>query len=237
MHSGFAPSFDVATKLEWVNMKSLEEPWDRAGPQNRLFFVNYYGIVPAHRLASMSIFPPLHFGNQGATVPFKFQQRNYCDHGAMILGSADARANRIGRELVFQLMNGLIAGDLTLQVSVGKLMQLITYTNEEGRQIPLSPPPYDMVTDREVVQRWRGYYAWYRQQRLTYYIRLTKDEFASVQAYLKCKNMDLASFPITERRPPVVRSLKKYLGQPQHTILSVLARRQIDGKVCLPHVS
>ena len=232
LHSGFTPTFDVATKLEWIDMESLDEPWNRAGPQNRLFFVNYYGIAPAHRLASMSITPPLHFGNQGATRPHKVQQRNYCEHGAMILGSADARANRIGRELVFQLMNGLIAADLTLTVPITQLMKAITYTNEAGKKVSLRPPDYDMVADATYVQQWRGYYAWYRQQRLTYYIRLTKEEFGSVQAYLKCKSADTESFPITERRPFVVRSLKRYLGQPEHVVLSVLGRRWIDGKVC-----
>ena len=235
LHSGFTPTFDVATRLEWIDMESLDEPWNRAGPQNCLFFVNYYGIAAAHRLVSMSITPPLHFGNEGATKPFKTQQRNYCKHGSMILGNAGARANRIGRELVFLLMNGLNTANLTLEVPVAHLMALITYKNEDGKKVPLSPPEYDMVANTTFVQKWRGYYAWYRQQRLTYYIRLTKDEFASVQAYLKLKVADTESFPVTERRPLIVRSLKKYLGEPQHVVLSVLGCHQINGKVCQKH--
>ena len=73
----------------------------------------------------MLITPPLHFGNQGATKPHKVQQRNYCEHGAMILGSADACINHIGWDLVFQLMNGLLAGDLTLRVPIAYLIDSV----------------------------------------------------------------------------------------------------------------
>jgi hypothetical protein len=154
LHSGFTPTFNVATQLEWIDMESLDEPWNQGGPQNHLFFVNYYGIAAAHQLMSMSITPPLHFGNEGTTKPFKIQQRNYCKHGSMILRSVGAHANWIGQELVFLLINGLNATNLTLEVSVVHLMALITYKNKDGKKVSLSPPEYDMVANATFVQKW-----------------------------------------------------------------------------------
>jgi len=234
MHSGFTPCFDITAREEWLSSQGLDEPWNRAGPENRCLFVTYYSIAATLRLASMSISRPLHYGNQGATVPHKLHQRTYCEHGDVVLGNCDDRANRLGREMVFQFLNGLQEAKLKLKVSVGTLMKMISYEDEHGQDISLHPPEYDMVTDAQTVKLWRGYYAWYRQQRLVYYIRITKDQFASVQTYLKIKSANTGSFPITERRPIITRVLTKYLGQPEHVVQRVLARQQIDGKVCNP---
>ena len=232
MHSGFTPCFDITARLEWLVMKDLDEPWIRAGPENRCLFVQYYSTAASLRIASMSISRPLHFGNQGTTRPHKLHQRTYCEHGAMVLGNRGSRANRLGREMVFQFLNGLREANLKISIHVRTLMEFITYEDECGQDIPLDPPEYDMVTDAQTVKLWRGYYAWYRQQRLTHYIRITKDQFTSVQAVLKIKAADTNTFPITEQRSPIItRVLKKYLGQPERVVQRVLGRRQLDGKV------
>ena len=59
--------------LNWIDMESLDKLWNQAGPQNHLFFINYYGLSAAHQLTFMSIMPPLHFENED-TSPSKLNK-------------------------------------------------------------------------------------------------------------------------------------------------------------------
>jgi hypothetical protein len=235
MHSGFSPSVDSPSRKKWLAIEALNVPWSLVGPQDRCAFVNYYSLTAAHRLASLSISRPLHFGNQGATVPHKVQQRTFCNHGAMVLGNQDDCANRLGREMAFQLFNGLREAKLKLNISMAALLALITYEDEDGQEIALKAPDYDVVADAELVHQYRGYYSWYRQLRLTNYVRISKAEFSSVQTWLHMKNADTLSFPLTERHAIIPRTIARYSGKPDHVVRAVLGRRQKDGKVCIYH--
>jgi hypothetical protein len=231
LHQGTLSSYDPATKAKWVAVEQFKVVWRLAGPENRIFFVQYYATAACLRIASMSISRPLHFGNQGTPVAHKDQQKNFSEDGHWLLGNATGRANRLGREFAFQFFNGLRRGSLKLNCSMANLLHLISFINEDGVEQRLTEPDFDVVIDAEYVQEWRGWYAWHRQQSARHYIRITKEERASVQNWLKLRNTDTTSFPLTERRTVINQFIQQYTDAPLHIIERVVGRKIIAGKV------
>lgn len=231
LHQGTVTSYNPATKQKWIADEQLNVVWRLAGPENRLFYVQYYATAACLRIASMSISRPLHFGNQGAPVAHKDHQKNFAEDGRWLLGDASAHANRLGREFAFQFFNGLRRASLKLNCSMAELLHLISFTDEDGVEQRLVEPDFDVVLDAEYVQEWRGWYAWHRQQSARHYIRITKEERASVQNWLKLRSTDTTSFPLTERRTVVNQFIQQYADAPPHIIERVVGRKIIAGKV------
>jgi hypothetical protein len=231
IHQGTVTSYDPVAKLKWIETKQLEVAWRLARPENRIFFVQYYALVACLRMSSMSISRPVHFGNQGTEAPHKAQQKTFCDDGQWLMGNEEARANRLGREFAFQFFNSLQQGKLKLNCSMAQLLNLISFDDEHGDAKRLLPPDFDVVLDRQHVEQWRSWYAWHRQQSARHYIRITKEDRASVQAWLKLRYTDTISFPLTERRPIVTKFMQEFSNPPKHVVQSVLERHLIAGKV------
>jgi hypothetical protein len=232
LHQGNVVAYDFATKKKWEIDTALKTAWRLAGPVNRLVFVQYFANAACLRTASMSISRPAHFGNQGAMKPHKMEQKNYCDDGRHIMGDEESRANRLGREFAFQFFNLLQGAELTLNCTMAELLALISFDDKDGQSKCLKPPDFDIILHSDYVQKWRGWYAWHRQQSAKHYIRITKEERSSVQSWLKLNNAKSTSFPMTERRPVVSRFLQNFSSAPEKIVERAIERRQMAGKVC-----
>ncbi|KAK6995659.1 hypothetical protein R3P38DRAFT_2489699, partial [Favolaschia claudopus] len=156
IHSGFEPS-TLLTREElkhWVETE-LETAW-RHSEISRIGLVSYSMRSAHNRDTYMSMTPSVRFGNCGPELPPKQRFRDYATHGQEILGGQEAWANRMGRELVAQLWNGLQQCNLDLGVDVDTLSQSISFKGPEGNSVQLEPLPLHPLLDREKISRMRS---------------------------------------------------------------------------------
>lgn len=166
LHSGFAPSEDPAAHKEWVNT-TLDAAWNVAGPQNRVGYVNYPGSLQANRAGSLNVTPPTFFGNFASTVYDKAKEKNFADHGQVVLGGRVAHANRLAREAFFNFHNALQHSGLKLQFDIGlnEIFTKIQYQDPaSGLFVPVEQLPFDPVTQAREIDRKLSHYAWHRSE-------------------------------------------------------------------------
>lgn len=231
IHSGFQATMNEIICPKWLD--SLGAAFDLAGEPNRLNIINYPNWCGSSRAGTMSISPPVHFGNGGAVVPFKNRQLNFAQHGAHLFKNEHARANRLGREGVMAFFNHLQYSNLTLNMDVSELLGRIGFTNEQGQSMGLDPLPaeIDIVNDPKRVALWRGYWAWHEAQSFLCLIRVRKIQYQRMQENLASGNL-VQSFGI-ERSGIHVRTTDEHIfeGPTEHIIQRALAYKRIEGKV------
>jgi hypothetical protein len=164
LHSGFAPSEDLAAHKEWVD-STLDAAWNVAGPQNRVGYVNYPGSLQANRAGSLNVTPPTFFGNFSSTVYDKAKEKNFADDGQVVLGGRVAHANRLAREAFFNFHNALQHSGLKLDVGLNEIFTKIQYQDPaSGLFVPVEKLPFDPVTQAPEINRKLSHYAWHRSE-------------------------------------------------------------------------
>ncbi|KAJ3513252.1 hypothetical protein NLJ89_g3049 [Agrocybe chaxingu] len=182
LHSGFAPSEDRQAHLDWVNTE-LSAAWNLAGPQNRVGYVNYKGVLPMHRLGSLNVSPHTRFGNYGSSAPHKATQTNFALHGHVSLGDQAAFSNRHGREAVSNFMNSVEFAKLKLDMDVDDLLQRLTYEDSTaGHAVHLKPFPYHPLKDAETIRHNLSHYHWLAQEAHLFNLGITKKALNDAKA-------------------------------------------------------
>lgn len=149
-HSGFSPSINVEVCQAWIEAyNKVDALFRRAGPQNRCVYIDYGSMAATVRLAPMSFCPSLRFINDGAPLTRRAKQLNFAAHGAVVLGDAHARANRLGRELAYGYWNGLQHCNLRLKVPIDTFLSQVEYLDEDGVPHAFDPSPIKMDTEED----------------------------------------------------------------------------------------
>lgn len=236
VHSGFNPTVDKNTQEEWIESNAFDSVWNMAGPENRVGYVCYPNEVANTRSAALSIFPPLHFGNHGATVAHKDKQRTFAEHGQAILGTEEERAARLAKEAVMQMWNALQGSGLTIDVPINDILGRITYTQSGSSQcLPVAATLPDLNNDSEWqnMEEMKSYFEWYRIQAQTYHIRVSKDEMKAAQAMITAIHISQNNpFSLAEHRKLHLNVADESEG-PRQVVKQVLSRQKRDGKVSL----
>lgn len=244
VHSGYAPTEDPADHRDWI-ANNLSCAWNLAGPQNRIGYVNYSGRVPCQRLGSMNFSPPTLFGNFGSSQAYKDKQKNFAQHGCGTLGGQDVYANRMGREIVFNLWNSLQYCNLDLELSLSDLFERLSYKDQSNTSVKLKPLPIEPVREQALIQKMLSLYAWHQQEADLFFIRLSKTSLSSYKEKMAQTKTTLR-YPrqqvlpaITEPNEQATNSgssleTQTVIAEPisqELEIEAIIGQRQISGKV------
>lgn len=226
------PSYALNGAL--IPEEQLKATWNLTGPENRVFYVLYNSMAATTRIASLSVTPALHFGNQGAKVPHKSKHQTYSNEaGQIILGGRSGQANRMAIEGAKMFLNYIKACNLESTLDLSTILQSVSYSLEEGgERIPIGAKCLDIVRDKQEIATKRAAFAYYRQQCQRFYIRGTKTERANSTAWLKVSCMDYKSFPLTERQKYYTSaSSSTFPDTPEHFISRVDGRENTEKGV------
>lgn len=227
-HSGFHPSFTPEMKQLYDESQKV---WESS--VDRIAYVSYATEAICSRTASLSVTPPLHFGNMGQPVAHQSKQLNFSQHSRGILGDQHSTKNRLGREYIWTFLNALRQSGMSIDMD---LYKLVTYTDSDGSKHSLIPPDYNMDSDAEHIKRWRGYWAWYCMELVEpYYIRFTKYVYQREQEKTTVLSRNLA-FPAMERSlvtQPLQSSLPAFEPAATETIkiINIISRTLDQGKI------
>lgn len=226
------PSYALNGAL--IPEEQLKATWNLTGPENRVFYVLYNSMAATTRIASLSVTPALHFGNQGAKVPHKSKHQTYSNEaGQIILGGRSGQANRMAIEGAKMFLNYIKACNLESTLDLSTILQSVSYSLEEGgERIPIGAKCLDIVRDKQEIATKRAAFAYYRQQCQRFYIRGTKTERANSTAWLNVSCMDYKSFPLTERQKYYTSaSSSTFPDTPEHFISRVDGRENTEKGV------
>lgn len=151
------------TPLAQAELDELAKTWEGSEKVNRLGLVIYQSTQYTQRTSPICVTPETRFGNHGTLSSSMTRSKNYADDGKHILGDEDDAANRLGRELLMQLYNGLSAAGLHLNTHLNDLLTQILYVDSStGRRKALQSLPFDPQNPEQAVavQQYRRYYCW-----------------------------------------------------------------------------
>lgn len=173
VHSGVAPRADAEKYSEWEK-SILDAMWNLAGPQNRLGYVIYLGVVPSKRLGSLNVTPPSGFGNYGSSAVHKVTQKNFANHGHTTMGSPNNLAARLGREAVCNFYNTLRLCGLSSSHDVDDLLRSISFIHPAtGEQHGLGPFPYHPIKDETTIRKNLALFKWHSSESNLFNLHIT----------------------------------------------------------------
>jgi len=136
---------------------------------------------------SLSMTPPLTFGNEGAPVPHKLKQLNFAEHSHYIFGDQHAHANHLAQEAVFLFWNFAQYSGLG-GLDIDHILTSMTFQNHAGESIYCDPLPFHPIKDAAYVQSMRHLFNNHQMIASRYHIGITKHEYHSKQQLLKSVN-------------------------------------------------
>jgi hypothetical protein len=234
MHSGFAPTEDADKHHQWVESQ-LSTAWDHAGPENRQGYVLYQTNAATNRDAGMNVSPQQIFGNFGTMQPYRSQQSTFTSDGFSSLGGEHGWANQMGREMVLCLHNQLHWANLKLDIDLNTILNSISYTSIDGREVSLEPLLYHPIHNKSLVMKYLSYYSHLLSECTAMYIHIERHGFKQWQIQNQIQ-IDTAAmeqaFKPTERRC-IVPSLAEASMDDTNTfdIESVVGRKIVNGRV------
>lgn len=187
LHSGTHPSYTSEARETWLKMQEQISPmWEVA--TNRVGYVSYATGSLCSRLAEMSVAPSITFLNRGEAVGHRAQQLNYSYHARGILGRNHDHYNRLGRELIWGMLNYASHMGLHYQGGATDLFKNFSYINSNGDEKSLDSPPFDFENPEDVnhVNLFRGYWSYYVTILSVYRIRVTKAAYKMHQKKIGC---------------------------------------------------
>ncbi|KAJ3531529.1 hypothetical protein NMY22_g8116 [Coprinellus aureogranulatus] len=157
MHSGHTPSESRARFEERMNGE-WDYIWQLAGEGNRRGLVCYPSAEATERKAGVNFSPPTFFGN---LVPsHRDNALNLMQHAATAMGGPVPHARWVAREIVMQFWNSLQLANLDMAIDINDLMESLS-TVINGKKIDMGSLPYHPINDREQIQEYMGYWAFY----------------------------------------------------------------------------
>ncbi|KAJ6628415.1 hypothetical protein B0H10DRAFT_1940587 [Mycena sp. CBHHK59/15] len=181
IHTGISPTTTQSREAfkQWVDT-DLEPAWKLT--EYGHFGVVQYASEAAHSCNTyISMTLSQRFSNFGADQHHLSIQRNFATHSQEILGGQESWANRLGREIFYQMWNQLQTCNLNLEIDPNDLMQSITFRNSSGQKIPLKSLPFHPVKDAERIALWRGYYEYFRLQCKLLHIPIEKSQLETAR--------------------------------------------------------
>ncbi|OBZ78486.1 hypothetical protein A0H81_01596 [Grifola frondosa] len=159
LHGGNAPFIpsDEAAKWEAQMSQDLKAKF---GVVKRVGYVSYPSMVASKRNTTISISPPIGFGNEPmSTSSSQMRRLNYTEHGRIFMGPPSAFYNRLVREqAMFQWNLTLKTYDLCMNLN--QFLRSHTYKDENGvthQCLPMERNPREdqdyFATMRASVQR------------------------------------------------------------------------------------
>ncbi|KAJ6610780.1 hypothetical protein B0H10DRAFT_1953587 [Mycena sp. CBHHK59/15] len=181
IHTGISPTTTQSREAfkQWVDT-DLEPAWKLS--EYGHFGVVQYASEAAHsRNTYISMTLSQRFNNFGADQHHLSIQRNFATHSQEILGGQESWANRLRREIFYQMWNQLQTCNLNLEIDPNDLMQSITFRNSSGQKIPLKSLPFHPVKDAERIALWHGYYEYFRLQCKLLHIPIEKSQLETAR--------------------------------------------------------
>ena len=125
---------------------------------------------------------------------------------------------------------------MRLAIPLNDLLHNIVYVADDGSEVHLKPQRYDAVTDAELLNTWRGYFQFHQNHCLHYLIRITKDEYNTMQRSLRHPTVtgSLSTHFANHRLPMVWPSHSSAPDGPSELVIASVKNRTIQsGKVCV----
>lgn len=226
--------------LEQAELDALAKVWDGAETVNRIGLVIYQSTQYTQRNSAICVTRETRFGNHGTLSSSLAGSMNYADHGKHILGDEDAAANRIGRELLMQLYNGITAAGLQMDPRINEMLTQISYLDSlTGERKALKSMPFDPQSpdDAYAVQQYRQYYCWMFDLCRSILLGVRRATYkANVQKLKALTAAGHASGFTTTERVPVARAIQKSVKPPSppELVISEEATSDSIGAVALP---